>query len=176
MTSRTVRGLLHIAFGGVLAPCPRDARVLAVVADRVQLRLRDVHQQSSEEVHGLEGGLGATESSPRLSPIENGTNRVPQMGKLAPNTIYSQGYSGHAVNVIHFAGSILADTVCGTFERFDVFATIKPSWIPGQHLFRNPIVVLGMIYYKLVDRLSRTCRYIFLLTWNWHNITNNGKL
>ena len=80
-------------------------------------------------------------------------NRVPQMGRLAPNIIYSQGYSGHGVNVTHLAGQIMADTVAGTLERFDIFANIKPTWIPGQHLFRNQMVALGMAYYKMVDRL-----------------------
>jgi len=47
----------------------------------------------------------------------------------------------------------MADTVCGTLEHFDIFAKIKPLWIPGQHLFRNQMVALGMMYYKLVDRL-----------------------
>jgi glycine/D-amino acid oxidase-like deaminating enzyme len=79
-------------------------------------------------------------------------NRVPQMGRLAPNIIYSQGYSGHGVNVTHLAGQIMADTVAGTLERFDIFAKIKPTWIPGQHLFRNQMVALGMAYYKMVDR------------------------
>ena len=79
-------------------------------------------------------------------------NRVPQMGRLAPNIIYSQGYSGHGVNVTHLAGQIMADTVVGTLERFDIFAKIKPTWIPGQHLFRNQMVALGMAYYKMVDR------------------------
>ena len=80
-------------------------------------------------------------------------NRVPQMGRLAPTIIYSQGYSGHGVNVTHLAGQIMADTVAGTLERFDIFAGIKPLTIPGQHLFRNQMVALGMIYYKLIDRL-----------------------
>ena len=80
-------------------------------------------------------------------------NRVPQMGRLSPNIIYSQGYSGHGVNVTHLAGQIMADTVAGTLERFDIFANIKPTWIPGQHLFRNQMVALGMAYYKMVDRL-----------------------
>ncbi|MGB0668929.1 MAG: NAD(P)/FAD-dependent oxidoreductase [Porticoccaceae bacterium] len=80
-------------------------------------------------------------------------NRVPQMGRLASNIIYSQGYSGHGVNVTHLAGQILADTVAGTLERFDIFANIKPVTIPGQHLFRNQMVALGMLYYKLVDSL-----------------------
>ena len=80
-------------------------------------------------------------------------NRVPQMGRLADNIIYSQGYSGHGVNVTHLAGQIIADTVAGTLERFDIFANIKPVTIPGQHLFRNQMVAMGMLYYQLIDRL-----------------------
>jgi len=80
-------------------------------------------------------------------------NRVPQMGRLAANIFYSQGYSGHGVNVTHLAGQIMADTIAGTSERFDIFADIKPLTIPGQHLFGQPMVSLGMLYYKLKDRL-----------------------
>lgn len=80
-------------------------------------------------------------------------NRVPQMGKLAPNIFYSQGYSGHGVNVTHLAGQIMAEAVCGTMERYDIFANIKPLSIPGQHMFRRQMVALGMLYYKLVDWL-----------------------
>ena len=80
-------------------------------------------------------------------------NRVPQMGRIADNIFYSQGYSGHGVNVTHLAGQIMADTVAGTFERFDVFANIKPFTIPGQHLFGRQMVALGMLYYKLKDKL-----------------------
>jgi len=80
-------------------------------------------------------------------------NRVPQMGRLAPSIFYSQGYSGHGVNVTHLAGQIMADVIAGTFERFDVFANVKTVSIPGQHLFAKQMVALGMLYYKLKDRL-----------------------
>lgn len=80
-------------------------------------------------------------------------NRVPQMGKLAPNIFYSQGYSGHGVNVTHLAGQIMAEAMGGTMERYDIFANIKPLTIPGQHIFRRQMVALGMLYYKLVDWL-----------------------
>ena len=75
------------------------------------------------------------------------------MGKLAPNIFYSQGYSGHGVNVTHLAGQIMAEAVGGTMERYDIFANIKPLTIPGQHIFRRQMVALGMLYYKLVDWL-----------------------
>jgi glycine/D-amino acid oxidase-like deaminating enzyme len=80
-------------------------------------------------------------------------HRVPQMGRVAPNIFYSQGYSGHGVNVTHLAGEIMADVVGGTLERFDVFANIKPRRVPGAHTFRKPLVALGILYYQIRDKL-----------------------
>lgn len=80
-------------------------------------------------------------------------NRVPQLGRIAPNVLYAQGYSGHGVNVTHLVGEILADTVSGTLERFDVFASIRPVRIPGAWLFANQMVSLGLLYYGLKDKL-----------------------
>jgi glycine/D-amino acid oxidase-like deaminating enzyme len=80
-------------------------------------------------------------------------NRVPQIGKLADNILYTQGYSGHGVNVTHLAGQIMADAVAGTLERFDVFAGIQPVLIPGAHCLSKPMVSLGMLYYLVKDSL-----------------------
>lgn len=80
-------------------------------------------------------------------------NRVPCLGRVAPNIFYSQGYSGHGVNVTHLAGQIMADAVSGTLEKFDMFASIKPIQVPGAHLFAKQMVALGMLYYQLKDRL-----------------------
>ncbi len=80
-------------------------------------------------------------------------NRVPQLGRLGPNIFYSQGYSGHGVNVTHLAGKIMADAIAGTYERFDIFATIKPVTVPGSAIFSEQMVVLDMFYYRLKDLL-----------------------
>jgi gamma-glutamylputrescine oxidase len=80
-------------------------------------------------------------------------NRVPQLGKTSSNVFYSQGYSGHGVNVTHLAGQIMAEAVAGTLERFDVFANIDPVIIPGTHRFANQMVALGVLYYQIKDRL-----------------------
>ena len=80
-------------------------------------------------------------------------SRVPQLGRLTPNIYYSQGYSGHGVNVTHLAGQIMADAIAGTFERFDIFAKIKPVTVPGSAMFSKPMVALGMMYYRLKDLL-----------------------
>ena len=80
-------------------------------------------------------------------------NRVPQLGRTSPNVYYCQGYSGHGVNTTHLAGQIMADAIAGTLERFDMFANVKPVVVPGAHTFHKPMVSLGMLYYKIKDRL-----------------------
>jgi gamma-glutamylputrescine oxidase len=80
-------------------------------------------------------------------------NRVPQLGKLTDNIYFSQGYSGHGVNVTHLAGRIMADAVGGTLEQMDVFAGIPRIGLPGIRALHKPVVSLGMLYYQLKDRL-----------------------
>jgi len=80
-------------------------------------------------------------------------NRVPQLGKIADNIFLSQGYSGHGVNVTHMAGRVMADAVGGTLEQMDIFSSIRPIAIPGMRTLQKPLVSLGMMYYKLKDKL-----------------------
>lgn len=80
-------------------------------------------------------------------------NRAPQFGRVAPNVLYAQGYSGHGVNVSHVTGQILAEVIAGTAERFDVIAKLKTIRLPGAATFSRQLVALGMIYYGLKDKL-----------------------
>ena len=80
-------------------------------------------------------------------------NRVPQLGALDNNIYFSQGYSGHGVNVTHLAGEIMAQAVSGTMEKMDIFSRINPVAIPGVRRLHKPAVSLGMLYYKLKDSL-----------------------
>jgi glycine/D-amino acid oxidase-like deaminating enzyme len=80
-------------------------------------------------------------------------NRVPQLGRLAPNVFYSNAYSGHGVNVTHLAGEVIADAIGGTMERFDVFAGLPSMRIPGVNKFGNAIVSLAVLYYTVKDNL-----------------------
>ena len=80
-------------------------------------------------------------------------NRVPQLGRLADNVFYSNAYSGHGVNVTHLAGTIMADVIAGTAERFDLFAKIPSMRIPGVTTFGKTMVSLGMTYYAIKDKL-----------------------
>ncbi|HSM29916.1 MAG TPA: FAD-binding oxidoreductase [Woeseiaceae bacterium] len=79
--------------------------------------------------------------------------RIPVVGRIGSNVYYCQGYSGHGVCPTHVMGEVMADAVAGTMERFDLFADIKPIRIPGSQWFGNQLVALGMLYFKLKDRL-----------------------
>ncbi|MFT3730563.1 MAG: FAD-binding oxidoreductase [Hyphomicrobium sp.] len=79
--------------------------------------------------------------------------RVPAVGRLSPNLYYFQGYSGHGVNATHIAAEIVVDAICGTTEKFDLFARIKQIQLPLSDQFGNYMLGLGMLYYRLRDLL-----------------------
>ena len=80
-------------------------------------------------------------------------NRIPALGRINQNVYYCQGYSGHGVNATHLLGEITADAVGGTMEKFDLFADMKHFRIPGSQWIGNQIIALGMLYFRLKDRL-----------------------
>lgn len=114
-----------------------------VIASNLKPRMLKIYPQLKDV--GIEYAWGGTIAVPM--------NRVPQLGRIAPNVFFSNAYSGHGVNVTHLAGEIMADIIGGTAERFDVFAGLRSARIPGVNQFGNAMVSLGMIYYGLKDKL-----------------------
>ena len=80
-------------------------------------------------------------------------NRVPVLGRINKNVYYCQGYSGHGVNATHVMGEIVAEAVGGTMEKFDLFADMRHLRIPGSQWLGNQMIALGMLYYRMRDRL-----------------------
>ncbi|ALM52995.1 NAD(P)/FAD-dependent oxidoreductase [Halomonas huangheensis] len=80
-------------------------------------------------------------------------NRAPDFGRLAPNIYYAQGYSGHGMALAGMAGKLLAETISGQSERFDIFAAMPHRTFPGGRWLRTPLLVLATTFYKLRDRL-----------------------
>ncbi len=79
--------------------------------------------------------------------------RLPHVGRLPPNVFFAQGFSGHGISIATLAGQLIAEAAAGTAGRFDVLADLPaPAW-PGGTLLRWPLLVLGMLYYSLRDRL-----------------------
>ena len=80
-------------------------------------------------------------------------NRTLTVGRTGNNVYYCQGYSGHGVCASHVMGEIMADAVAGAMERFDLFAGLKHLRTPGPRWLGNQLVALGMLYYRLKDKL-----------------------
>jgi gamma-glutamylputrescine oxidase len=80
-------------------------------------------------------------------------NRLPHVGRLAPNLFFGQGYSGHGVSTSVFAGKVIAEAIGGTAERLDVFSKLPIHTFPGGTLLRYPGMVLGMLFFSMKDKL-----------------------
>jgi gamma-glutamylputrescine oxidase len=80
-------------------------------------------------------------------------NRAPHFGRLAPNVYFLQGFSGHGIALTGIAGKLVAQAICGTAARFDVFARIPHGNFPGGAALRRPALVLAMLWYRLRDLL-----------------------
>jgi len=81
-------------------------------------------------------------------------NRIPAVGRINKNVYYCQGYSGHGVTATHVMGEVMADAVGGTMERYDLFADMGHFRLPGSQWIGNQIIALGMLFYKMKDKLG----------------------
>lgn len=79
-------------------------------------------------------------------------NRFPHFGRLGPNSFFAQGFSGHGVALTGLAGKLMAETVRGMAERFDLFGKVRHAPFPGGAL-RTPALVLAMAWFRLRDLL-----------------------
>jgi glycine/D-amino acid oxidase-like deaminating enzyme len=128
----------RLLFGGRCNYANRDPNDIA--ASMRPRMLRVFPQLSDAKIEFAWGG--------RIAII---LNRVPAIGRLAPNVYFFRGYCGHGVDASHIVAEIVADAVCGTTERFDLFERIRHIRLPlGDH-FGNEMLALGMLYYRLRD-------------------------
>ena len=130
----------RLIFGGGLGYPGREPQDMAAVVRRHMLKIYP--QLSGLAIDYAWGGTFA-----------NTMSRLPDLGRLAPNVFYAQGYTGHGVALATMAGQILAELTAGTAERFDVLAAIPQRRFPGGPLLRGPVLTLGFLYVWLMDRL-----------------------
>ena len=77
--------------------------------------------------------------------------RTPHIGRLGKNVLFAQGFSGHGVALTGVVGRMLAETVAGQAERFDVMEKLPHTPFPGGKLLRTPLLALGMLWYRMRD-------------------------
>lgn len=81
-------------------------------------------------------------------------NRMPAWMRVAPNILAASSCSGHGVALSTLSGKVLAETVAGTSQRFDLLANLPQASFPGGTALRWPLLVLAMTWYSLRDRLG----------------------
>lgn len=79
--------------------------------------------------------------------------RTPDLGRLAPNVYYAQGYSGTGVALSGVVGKIIAEAIGGQAERVDLFAKLPHTSFPGGQALRTPLLAAAMLWYRLRDLL-----------------------
>ncbi|MCC1493688.1 FAD-binding oxidoreductase [Cognatishimia sp. F0-27] len=80
--------------------------------------------------------------------------RMPYLARIGPNVLSASGYSGHGVGNAVQAGRLMAEAIRGQSAGFDTFSALPTRPFPGGALLRNPVLVLGMSWYALRDRLG----------------------
>ena len=130
----------RLLFGGGETYSERTPRDLAGFVRRHMLEVFPQLEDVAVE-HAWSGRLAIT------------WDRMPHFGRLESNGFFAHGFSGHGVALTQLAGRLLAEAVAGTAERFDVFADLRHRTFPGGALLRKPLLVAGMLYYTLRDRL-----------------------
>lgn len=128
----------RLLFGGRVSYANVTPRRLAA-----SMRRRMLHsfpQLADAGIGPLWGGL-----------VDISRNRLPHVGRLAPEIYFAQGFSGHGVALSGLVGQVLAEAVAGTAERFDLFARLPHRPFPGGRLLRLPLLLLVTLYSRLRD-------------------------
>ena len=130
----------RLLFGG---HCNYTGRVPTSIRRSLLPRLKEVYPQLSRVRVDYQwgGSMGIV------------INRIPLIGRVAPNVYYAQSYSGHGINVSHMAAEVVSDAIAGTMERFDLFARTKHVRLPVGDWLGRQMLALGMLYYRLRDLL-----------------------
>ena len=75
-------------------------------------------------------------------------NRIPQLGRVADNVFYAQGYSGHGVATSHIVGEIMASALTGNPREMEIFASACHWRLPVGRFLGNQVLALGMWYFQ----------------------------
>jgi len=118
-------------------------RFPADIAALVRKPMQEIYPQLKNVriTHAWGGTLGIT------------LNRMPHFARLSGNILSASGYSGHGVAMATLGGKLAAEAIAGQAERFDLMASVPTPRFPGGIALRWPLLVAGMLWFSLRDRL-----------------------
>jgi len=80
--------------------------------------------------------------------------RMPYLGRVEANIFNASGYSGHGIGSATHAGQLVALAINGQAAGFDLQGAVPIAPFPGGMSLRYPLLVLGMTWFALRDRLG----------------------
>ncbi|MEP0942536.1 MAG: FAD-binding oxidoreductase [Rhizobiaceae bacterium] len=79
--------------------------------------------------------------------------RMPYVREFEPGLWSAGGFSGHGVMLSNYTGRMIAEHFLGHSNQINLLKELDIPSFPGGSLFRNPLKVLALTWYAMLDRI-----------------------
>ena len=79
--------------------------------------------------------------------------RMPYVRELEPGLWTAGGFSGHGVMLSNYTGRMIAQHFIGRSDQINLLKELDIPSFPGGTLLRNPLKVLALTWYAMLDRV-----------------------
>ncbi len=129
----------RLIFGGGTNYSGRDSRDIAA-------ELRPAIEATYPRLKGVRIDYGWTGKAGII------VNRIPHLGRVAPNLWYAEGYSGHGIATSHVVAEIAAKAMTGDAEEFALFEQVRHLRLPVGTRAGHLALAAGMGWFRLKER------------------------
>ena len=79
--------------------------------------------------------------------------RMPYVREFEPGLWSAGGFSGHGVMLSNYTGRMIADHFLGKSDQINLLKELDIPSFPGGSLLRDPLKVLALTWYAMLDRI-----------------------
>ncbi len=79
--------------------------------------------------------------------------RLPYIRELEPGLWSAGGFSGHGVMMSNYTGRLIAEHFMGRNDHIKHLKELNIPGFPGGALFRNPLKILALTWFAMMDRI-----------------------
>jgi len=79
--------------------------------------------------------------------------RLPYIREMEPGLWSAGGFSGHGVMMSNYTGRLIAEHFLGKNDHINYLKELNIRGFPGGSLLRNPLKVLALTWYAMLDRI-----------------------